>query len=340
MGLPGRRLGGRQARERCALALRAVGLGDRAEQLPRELSGGQKQRVAVARALVGEPRVVLADEPTASLDKKSGHDVAELLRGLAKRQGAAVLLVTHDHRILEFADRVLHMEDGRLTSFAGAAFASARQLLQSLANTNRSGDFLRQVLDLPLGQFKDLLEQVTGEFQPYLNVLDRMNDAAFSSMLDQVIEAFTLKAGRLLEADRATLFLVDAEGKSLCSKVAQAGAEPVEIRVPRGTGIVGRVVESGRTWNVPSAYDEPLFNRDVDERTGYRTRTILCLPVLDTQGRVIGALQALNKRGGQPFDAEDERHFREFAAPLAVILETWRRMGGRDQEAPARGAIA
>jgi adenylate cyclase len=104
--------------------------------------------------------------------------------------------------------------------------------------------------------------------------------------------------------------------------------------VPRGTGIVGQVVESGRTWNVPSAYDEPLFNREVDQRTDYQTRTIGCLPILDAEQRVIGALQALNKRGGQPFDAEDERHFQEFAAPLAVILETWQRVGGSDQPAP------
>src|SRR6185295_8626764 len=98
--------------------------------------------------------------------------------------------------------------------------------------------------------------------------------------------------------------------------------------------------ETGRALNIPEAYDEPIFNRAVDVRTGYRTRTILCMPVLDTRGRVLGALQALNKAGGQPFDADDEARFREFSAPLAVILETWQRMAGAAPSAPRNGATA
>ncbi len=94
--------------------LEAVGLKDWANYYPGQLSGGQKQRVAIARALVGQPKIVLADEPTAALDKKSGREVVEIMRRLAKQQGSAVLLVTHDNRILDVADRILYMEDGRL----------------------------------------------------------------------------------------------------------------------------------------------------------------------------------------------------------------------------------
>ncbi|MGG6262842.1 DevA family ABC transporter ATP-binding protein [Leptolyngbya sp. AN03gr2] len=96
--------------------LAAVGLGDWTNQYPSELSGGQKQRVAIARALVCNPKIVLADEPTAALDKKSGRDVVEIMQNLAKQQGAAILLVTHDNRILDVADRIINLEDGRLTS--------------------------------------------------------------------------------------------------------------------------------------------------------------------------------------------------------------------------------
>jgi len=94
--------------------LREVGLGERANYYPEKLSGGQKQRVAIARALVSHPKLVLADEPTAALDSKTGRDVVDLMQRLAKEQGCTILLVTHDNRILDIADRIINMEDGRL----------------------------------------------------------------------------------------------------------------------------------------------------------------------------------------------------------------------------------
>jgi putative ABC transport system ATP-binding protein len=94
--------------------LTTVGLGHRVDYYADSLSGGQKQRVAIARALIGKPRIVLADEPTAALDKKSGRDVVELMQKLAKEQDCTILLVTHDNRILDIADRIVYMEDGRL----------------------------------------------------------------------------------------------------------------------------------------------------------------------------------------------------------------------------------
>lgn len=104
-------------RERLAQAadmLKAVGLGDRLNYKPEQLSGGQRQRVSIARALVGKPRIVLADEPTASLDKQSGQDAVGILKQLAKELGTTILLVTHDYRILDIADRVVELEDGMI----------------------------------------------------------------------------------------------------------------------------------------------------------------------------------------------------------------------------------
>ena len=92
----------------------SVGLGDHLDMKPAQLSGGQKQRVAVARALVGEPPLLLADEPTAALDSHSGREVVTLMQRLAREQGCTILLVTHDSRILDIADRTLALEDGRL----------------------------------------------------------------------------------------------------------------------------------------------------------------------------------------------------------------------------------
>jgi putative ABC transport system ATP-binding protein len=95
--------------------LTAVGLEQRINYYPDNLSGGQKQRIAIARALVNHPPLVLADEPTAALDKQSGRDVVEIMQRLAKDQGTSILLVTHDNRILDIADRIVEMEDGLLT---------------------------------------------------------------------------------------------------------------------------------------------------------------------------------------------------------------------------------
>jgi putative ABC transport system ATP-binding protein len=100
--------------QRVKSILQAVGLGEHIDYYPENLSGGQKQRVAIARALVSHPRLVLADEPTAALDSQSGRDVVEIMQHLAKNQGCTILLVTHDNRILDVADRIIQMEDGRL----------------------------------------------------------------------------------------------------------------------------------------------------------------------------------------------------------------------------------
>lgn len=105
--------------------LQAVGLGERVNYYPENLSGGQKQRIAIARALVNQPKMVLADEPTAALDKKSGRDVVELMQRLAKEQGSTILMVTHDNRILDIADRIVDMEDGYLTRNANLTAAAS-----------------------------------------------------------------------------------------------------------------------------------------------------------------------------------------------------------------------
>jgi len=111
-------VGSGEATRRAVAELEAVGLGEKAMRLPRDLSGGQRQRVAIARATAGRPPLILADEPTASLDAKSGREVMELLTRLARERGTTVLVVTHDNRIFPYADRVVAIEDGQLVQEA------------------------------------------------------------------------------------------------------------------------------------------------------------------------------------------------------------------------------
>ena len=101
------------ARKKAAALLTELGLGGRLNFLPEKLSGGEKQRVAIARALINDPTLILADEPTANLDSKIGHEIMRLLRNIAREQGRSVVIVSHDQRIKDIADRVLWLEDGR-----------------------------------------------------------------------------------------------------------------------------------------------------------------------------------------------------------------------------------
>jgi len=110
---------GREARARSRSLLEQVGLGDKYGTFPADLSGGQKQRVAIARALAGDPGIVLADEPTAALDSHTGTTIMNMLRELAHQRGRAVVVVTHDPRLLHYGDRIVRIEDGRIATASG-----------------------------------------------------------------------------------------------------------------------------------------------------------------------------------------------------------------------------
>jgi len=324
-----------EAARRSREILEQVGLSDEVDRFPNELSGGQKQRVAIARALVRAPRVILADEPTASLDKKTGRDVVDLMHDLAKRKGVTVLLVTHDNRILDVADRIIHLEDGRLSSFTHAVIDSTRQMMGLLVEQNQRGELTRRVREMDEESFKDMLTQVTTEAEEFLRVIDLSNDRGFESMLEQALEAFTLKIGQFLRAEKASLWLLDEERGELWSKVF--GGERHTARVPMDAGVVGRVFETGQLLSVPDAYAEPLFNRAVDEETGFRTRNILAVPLRDSHERVFGVAELLNKANGEAFDPDDERRFLELTKSMQVLLESWWRMAaeGTAREEPA-----
>ena len=197
--------------------------------------------------------------------------------------------------------------------------SSPGSMLATLSQANRKGDLTHRVKDLPVQQFLDLLEQITREFEHFLQAIDIINNEALETMLEQILEAFTLKIGQMLQADRTTIFLVDEEKGQLWSKVAQGEGE---IRVPVGVGIAGHVAATQEVLNIPDAYSHPLFNPEIDRQTGYHTHSILCMPIFTTKGRVVAVVQLLNKAGSKPFDAQDEAEFRQFASSIGIILES------------------
>ena len=317
----------REVKQRSLEMLNAVGLGDCVDQAPHRLSVGQKQRIAIARALASRPKIVLADEPTAALDKQTGRDVVDLMHDLAKNRGVTVLLVTHDNRILDVADRIVHLEDGRLTSFAAGVAASTQRMMDMLALNNRKGAIRRRIQGLSIEQFGDFLAQATRECDDFMRAIEMSNSEAFESMLEQILEAFTLKIGEILRADRVSLFLVDEDHQELFSKVAQSGtASSLELRAPLSTSIAGHVATTGKSMNTLDAHAEPLFHAAIDRETGYDTRTILCVPLTDKLGRVFAVVELLNKEGGAPFGDADEKLLRAFTSQLGVVLEGWSRL--------------
>jgi len=271
---------------RALSALEAVGLGDRSRSHPSRLSGGQRQRVAIARALARRPKILLADEPTASLDRETGRDIARLLEQRARRDGVTVVLVTHDNRILDVADRILALEDGRLTSLMSSVAGGTQRMLHQLAGEIRRGSFVQRVAALDAAGFGELLREVTDETRQLLEVAELVQGDTFESMLSQVVDAFTGKAAELLEAERATLRLAeDAEDRSALGLPGDAGPDPTR----------------------PAA--------------GH-----LAVAVGDAQGRPFGVVEVLGPRGRADFDEDDARRLAELTRSLGLILETWWRM--------------
>lgn len=310
----------KEAAARTEELLGQVGIGSKSKRYPEQLSGGQKQRVAIARALVSRPRVILADEPTASLDKKSGRDVVELMHDLAKRQGCAVVMVTHDNRVLDIADRILFMEDGRLTSYASEVMSSTRKMIDAMVRTNRAGEMHERLEGVSYDAYATLLGEVTTEFEQFLRTIKLSRSEAFDTMQEEVLSSFSVRLGQLLRAERTTVFVVDRENGQLWSKVI---GEPVPIRFAIGQGIAGAAAATGETLNIPDAYADPRFSRQFDKATGFLTRSILAVPIRDSHGQVQGVVQLLNRADGAPFGPEDEQRVTAFAADMGVILETW-----------------
>ena len=335
----GLRVTGRAARaelkRRADAMLEAVGLGEHTHKRADQLSGGQRQRVAIARALVGEPAMVLADEPTASLDKASGREVVDRMQALARERGTTILLVTHDNRNLDVADRILHLEDGRLATFTDAVISNTQQMMHLLAqNTERQA--LERVVDgMGESEFRRTLQDLTQQAQQFLEATSLASDEAYQSMLEQSLRIFTRRVGELLEAERASMFLVDRARQQLVLRVAQDMPAGDYVRIPLASGIAGAAATSGQPVRVDDAYADARFNQAVDAETGFRTRSVLCLPLRDRAGHVFAVTQLLNRRDGRPFDGADERRYADFAASLSVLLESLARIDAGDRRVTA-----
>jgi adenylate cyclase len=163
------------------------------------------------------------------------------------------------------------------------------------------------------------MERMVAARNDELAFLDKVGDITADIDLGTMLTRVVTEAAHMLGADRATLFLNDEKRGELFSRVAM-GDTMGEIRMPNDAGIAGAVFTTGQAINIPHAYADLRFNPSFDKRTGYFTRSILCVPIVNKKGRMIGVTQVLNKEGG-PFTSEDEKRLKVFTAQLAISLE-------------------
>jgi putative ABC transport system ATP-binding protein len=316
-----------ESRRQAIEMLRAVGLADKANSYPSRLSGGQRQRVAIARALVRNPKIILADEPTASLDRKSGREVVEILQDLARQQGCAILLVTHDNRILDLADRIMTLEDGYIKSFEEGLAANAGFMLGALAKRYQRGDLVTHVTSLSDQRFIEMLEQMTSEFDQYLKANELGTRDAIEALADHVLYAVGERLRTSLKSDRCIIFVTGKQPGEVHLKVVIGGdGSPLELWSSIQIGIAQAVARSGETANITDPYSYPGFDPELDQKGNYRTKSILCVPMRDRKKDLFAVAQFINKLDAISFTSEDESAFAELSKLFSVVLEGCIRM--------------
>lgn len=305
-------------------ALSSVGLEDKVHAHPSELSGGQRQRVAIARALAGQPKLILADEPTASLDRNTGREIVELLQQLARQQKVTVVLVTHDNRILDIADRILTLEDGRLSSLMNAVTSDTQHMMRLLAEDIRKGDLIQRVSQMSQAQFFQMLLEITDETKRLLEIVELLQGDAFQSIYQEVISALTAKAGDVLGAEYVVMYFLDNDVQKFWTYHRNGEGALQESLIQADSGIASAVLKGGETLNIGDTLSAESYDPLVD---GEQSRSLLAAPVIDSRGDVFAVVELSNKRDAYSFTQTDEKKLGEFTTSLGLLLESWWRMG-------------
>ncbi|MDJ1181910.1 GAF domain-containing protein [Roseofilum sp. BLCC_M143] len=153
--------------------------------------------------------------------------------------------------------------------------------------------------------------------------MNLLGDRSLQAKLDVTLRTVSWKIAEILEAEHVTFFVADSEAQQLWSKNAIGpNGTQIDLAIPMDVGIAGHVARTGESLNVPDPYQDERFNPNIDRETGFTTRNILCLPLLDESDRIFAVVQALNKQGDGSFGPEDEQRFVELVSSLGTVLQT------------------
>lgn len=300
--------------------------------------------VAVAETKAERGTLFLHDSATGELFSRVAqgikrHEIRILdnvgIAGAAFQAGEG--LIIHDAYNDERFNREVDQETGYTTkSILAAPVRNAKGEVIGVAQVlnKKEGQFTEMDLAVLEGmttqcaitlQSMQLVERMETTRQREIEFLNIVSDMTSELELTRLLQRVMSEATRMLDAERSTLFINDEKTNELFSHVGE-GLDSVEIRLPNHLGIAGAVFVSGETVNIPYAYADLRFNPGFDKQTGFFTRSILCVPVVNKAGKVIGVTQALNKRGG-PFTEDDESRLKAFTAQIAIGLENAKLFG-------------
>jgi adenylate cyclase len=300
--------------------------------------------VAVAETKAERGTLFLHDSATGELFSRVAqgikrHEIRILdnvgIAGAAFQAGEG--LIIHDAYNDERFNREVDQETGYTTkSILAAPVRNAKGEVIGVAQVlnKKDGQFTEMDLAVLEGmttqcaitlQSMQLVERMETTRQREIEFLNIVSDMTSELELTRLLQRVMSEATRMLDAERSTLFINDEKTNELFSHVGE-GLDSVEIRLPNHLGIAGAVFVSGDTVNIPYAYADLRFNPGFDKQTGFFTRSILCVPVVNKAGKVIGVTQALNKRGG-PFTDDDESRLKAFTAQIAIGLENAKLFG-------------
>jgi CRP-like cAMP-binding protein len=220
--------------------------------------------------------------------------------------------------------RVTAIEDTSLISFDHISFENIFRRNQRIASNlfRELSARIRKTDDNIVLRLEEQRIAIESRYQKLQNLIDASKSINSTLDLDKLLGLILDAATKSIGADRGTLYLVDDVKKELWSKILQ-GSNMIEIRLPVGKGLSGFVAEKGETILIPDTYADPRFNPEIDKQSGYRTRNMLCMPMKNKDGKLIGVFQLLNKKEGA-FDAEDVNFIDAFSAHASVAIENAR----------------
>ncbi|MFT7314983.1 MAG: putative ABC transport system ATP-binding protein [Paraglaciecola sp.] len=311
---------GRQIEQRAVEYLHIVGLGDRIHYYPEQLSGGQRQRVAIARAMAAEPKILMADEPTASLDKQSGRDVVDRMKSLAKEQGSTILLVTHDNRILDVADRIIYLEDGHIASFNEAVIDNSQQLMKVVADTpsERPNNQIESDFD-----FQYFMVDLSLQSQRILALKSKINPIAFRGVLTNALTDFTAQAADKFDTQGFPLYIATEDAWN-ASPLGDASGEHVAT-YPNQGGLVNTVRDLNKSVLISnSLLDEkidPVIDKQYEE-----AQMIMAVPIKRRTGEIFAVVQCRRLISTPSFTERDLKLFELFCISITGLLDAYNKL--------------